>query len=366
MHFNSIILPALFTIVRAADDGIQLTYATATITQCFTKGGLAVPTVTVVAPTVTIRQPAVTGGPIIVEVQAPDCDCGCPTCVQTLEYTTKYPAFCSTGLYDQEYVITETYKGMEAKPTMDHDLPFGFTYDVQTCTTCGPEAVTATVTYPVSDRPYINDVSYPTEMPIVVKPIDSDNGYEAPEDSKYEDESYHPGTPGDSKSEDGSYYTGTEGGSKSGDDSHYPDTQPGSKPEDESYHPGTHEDSKSEDDSYYPGTPGDSKSEDDSHYPDTQPSSKSETEPYSPEGPIPAEGTDNKPQGEAAPTASAGDNNGFQSSVRPSSAADYPESAHPGMPSDIPVVVSGAAGRDLGLAGVAMVVAVVLESLFSL
>jgi hypothetical protein len=324
MHFNSIILPALFTIVRAANDGIQLTYATATITQCFTQGGLAVPTVTVVAPTCIIKQPAVTGGPIIIEVQAPDCDCGCPTCVQTLEYTTKYPAFCSTGLYDQEYVITETYKGMEAKPTMDHDLPFGFTYDVQTCTTCGPEAVTATITYPVSDRPYINDVTYPTEMPIAVKPIDSDNGYEAPEDTKSEDEPYYP---------------------------------------------------------------GDSKPEDDSHYPDAQPGSKSETEPYSPEGPIPAEGSDNKPQGESSPKAPAGDNNGFQSSVRPSSAADYPESAHPGecdkssnkhdrtkkntnvllgMPSDLPVVVSGAAGRDLGLAGVAIVVAVVLESLFSL
>jgi hypothetical protein len=357
MHFNSIILPALFTIVRAADDGIQLTYATATITQCFTQGGLAVPTVTVVAPTCIIKQPAVTGGPIIVEVQAPDCDCGCPTCVQTLEYTTKYPAFCSTGLYDQEYVITETYKGMEAKPTMDHDLPFGFTYDVQTCTTCGPEAVTATITYPVSDRPYINDVTYPTEMPIVVKPIDSDNGYEVPEDSKSEDDSYYPGA---------------QEGSKSEDDSYYPDAQPGSK---------------SEDDSHYPGAQGDSKSEDDSYYPDSQPGSKSETEPYSPEGLIPAKGSDNKPQGEAAPKAPEGDNHGFQSSVRPSSAADYPESAHPGecdkssnkhdrmkrntnvslgMPSDLPVVVSGAAGRDLGLAGVAIVVAVVLESLFSL
>jgi hypothetical protein len=224
MHFNSIILPALFTIVRAADDGIQLTYATATITQCFTQGGLAVPTVTVVAPTCIIKQPAVTGGPIIVEVQAPDCDCGCPTCVQTLEYTTRYPAFCSTGLYDQEYVITETYKGMEAKPTMDHDLPFGFTYDVQTCTTCGPEAVTATITYPVSDRPYINDAIYPTEMPIVVKPIDSDNGYEAPEDSKSEDESDYPG------GQEGSYQ----------DDPYFPGAQENQKSETEPYSPEDH------------------------------------------------------------------------------------------------------------------------------
>lgn len=326
MHFNSIILPALFTIVRAADDGIQLTYATATITQCFTQGGLAVPTVTVVAPSCIIKPPAVTGGPIIVEVQAPDCDCGCPTCVQTLEYTTRYPAFCSTGLYDQEYVITETYKGMEAKPTMDHDLPFGFTYDVQTCTTCGPEAVTATITYPVSDRPYINHVTYPTEKPIAVKPIDSENGYEVPEDSKSEDKPDYPG------GQKGSY----------------------------------------QDDPYFPGA---------------QENSRPETEPYNPQGPTPAEGSDNKPQGEAAPKVPAGDNHGFQSSVRPSSAADYPESAHPGecdkssnkddrmkkstnvslgIPSELPVVVSGAAGRDLGLAGVAIVVAVVFESLFSL
>jgi hypothetical protein len=159
-----------------------------------------------------------------------------------------------------------------------------------------------------------------------VKPIDSDNGYEAPEDSKSEDESDYPG------GQEGSY----------------------------------------QDDPYFPGA---------------QENQKSETEPYSPEDPTPAEGSDNKPQGEAAPKAPTGNNNGFQSSVKPSSAADYPESAHPGecdkssnkddrmkrstnvslgMPSELPVVVSGAAGRDLGLAGVVIVVAVVFECLLSL
>ncbi|KAF5635049.1 hypothetical protein F52700_5597 [Fusarium sp. NRRL 52700] len=165
MYSKSLAIPALFAAVGVAQD-VQYETRTATITQCFTRDGLHPPaTVTVPGPTCVVHKPAITGEAIIVEVQAPDCHCGCPTCVHTLEYTTKYPAFCSTGLFEQEYVITETYSGMEAKPTKnEHDLPYGFTCEVQTCTTCGPEPVTATITHPVSGH-YMNEVA-PTEMPM--------------------------------------------------------------------------------------------------------------------------------------------------------------------------------------------------------
>ncbi|KAF4500265.1 hypothetical protein FAGAP_3532 [Fusarium agapanthi] len=177
MYSKSVVIPALFAAFGAAQDDVQYETRTATITQCFTRDGLhPTATVTVPGPTCVVHKPAVTGEAIIVEVQAPDCHCGCPTCVHTLEYTTKYPAFCSTGMFEQEYVITETYSGMEAKPTKnEHDLPHGFTCEVQTCTTCGPEPVTATITHPVSGH-YMNEVA-PTEMPMA-KPGNEQPGKE--------------------------------------------------------------------------------------------------------------------------------------------------------------------------------------------
>ncbi|CCT68943.1 uncharacterized protein FFUJ_07770 [Fusarium fujikuroi IMI 58289] len=179
MYSKSLVIPALFAALGVAQEDVQYETRTATITQCFTRDGLRPPaTVTVPGPTCVVHKPAVTGEAIIVEVQAPDCHCGCPTCVHTLEYTTKYPAFCSTGLFEQEYVITETYSGMEAKPTKnEHDLPYGFTCEVQTCTTCGPEPVTATITHPVSGH-YMNEVA-PTEMPMA-KPGKEQPGKEQP------------------------------------------------------------------------------------------------------------------------------------------------------------------------------------------
>ncbi|KAM0352518.1 hypothetical protein ACHAPU_002186 [Fusarium lateritium] len=338
MHFTSVLLPTLFTIVRAADDGIQLTYATATITQCFTRDGLAAPTIDVTDATYIVNKPVVTGGPIVVEVQAPDCDCGCPTCVHTFAYTTKYQAFCSTGLYEQDYIVTETYKGMEAKPTLDHSIPLGFTCDVQTCTTCGPEPVTATITYPISDRPYVNYGTYPTGATAAVKTTGVSKGYESEGISEAEDEPY------------------------------YPEAQDGSKSEDEPHYLEPQGDSKSEDESYYPESQDDSKSEDEAYYSEPQDGSKSEDKPYSPEAPIPAKGVEDKGEegANATPKAPADDNNGFQSSVRPDSVAGSSESAYPGIPSEYPVIVSGAAGRDLGLAGMAIVVVVFLESVLSL
>ncbi|CAG7561093.1 unnamed protein product [Fusarium equiseti] len=179
MLSKSLVIPALFAAFGVAQDDVQYETRTATITQCFTRDGLPPPaTVTVPGPTCVVRKPAVTGEAIIVEVQAPDCHCGCPTCVHTLEYTTKYPAFCSTGMFEQEYVLTETYSGMEAKPIKSkHDLPLGFTCEVQTCTTCGPEPVTATITHPVAGH-YMNEVA-PTEMPMA-KPGKEQPGTERP------------------------------------------------------------------------------------------------------------------------------------------------------------------------------------------
>ncbi|KAH7244163.1 uncharacterized protein BKA55DRAFT_691977 [Fusarium redolens] len=250
MYSKSLVIPVLFATFGVAQEDVRYETRIATITQCFTRDGLSpLATVTVPGPTCVVHKPAVTGEAIIVEVQAPDCHCGCPTCVHTLEYTTKYPAFCSTGLFEQVYVITETYSGMEAKPTKhEHDLPYGFTCDVQTCTTCGPEPVTATITYPVSDRPYMNEVA-PTEMPMA-KPGNEKPGNEKPEE-----------------------------------------------------------------------------------------------------------------QGNAAPKVT-GDDNGFQSSVRPSTVPDSPESASPGESTDRPVIVSGAMGQHLGLAGAGVAFFALIQFLF--
>ncbi|KAJ4123102.1 hypothetical protein NW768_010096 [Fusarium equiseti] len=296
MSFKSLILPALFTLVKAADD-VQYETRTATITQCFTRDGLA-PAPVVTGATATVHKPGITGGAIIVEVDAPNCEsCGCPTCVQTVAYTTSFQCFCDTGLCDQEYVITERYKGMEAKPTMDsHSIPFGFTCDVQTCTTCGPEPVTATITYPVTDRPYDNHVAHPTAMPPAGKPgkvDDYDNGPDYNKGSDYDSGSEHKG------SED---YNG-------------------SKP--------------------------------DSGY-------KSENKPSSPDEPVPAK----KPEGEhmPAPVPKPNDNNGFHSAVKPTSTADA-DSSYPDAEGEHPVVVSGAAGRALGVVGAGVAAFVLLFSL---
>ncbi|KXH26605.1 hypothetical protein CSIM01_02906 [Colletotrichum simmondsii] len=124
---------------------------TATIVQCFTKQPFA-PLCGSCMATPAVRLPAVTGQPITVQLQAPNCNkCGCDTCVHTVSYTTEYDTFCSTGLAKQVYAVTETYRGMPSKPTVTStDVPFGFTTEVQTCTTCGPTPVVATITHPVS------------------------------------------------------------------------------------------------------------------------------------------------------------------------------------------------------------------------
>ncbi|RBR24651.1 uncharacterized protein FIESC28_02584 [Fusarium coffeatum] len=292
MSFKSLILPALFALGKAADD-VQYETRTATITQCFTRDGLA-PAPVVTGAMATVHKPGITGGAIIVEVDAPNCEsCGCPTCVQTVAYTTSFQCFCDTGLCDQEYVITERYKGMEAKPTMDsQSIPFGFTCDVQTCTTCGPEPVTATITHPVTNRPYDNNVAHPTAMPPAGKPSKGDNHDNG---SDYDSEPL----------EDGD----------------------GSKP-----------------DSDYKSDSND----------------KPENKPGYPDEPAPAK----KPEGEPmpAPMPKPNENDGFHSAVKPTSTADV-DNPYPDAGGEHPVVVSGAAGRALGVVGAGVAAFALLFSL---
>ncbi|UQC87172.1 uncharacterized protein CLUP02_12673 [Colletotrichum lupini] len=124
------------TVMEVSSQSTLLACRTATIVQCFTK------------------QPfAPLCGSCMATPAAPNCNkCGCDTCVHTISYTTEYDTFCSTGLAKQVYAVTETYRGMPSKPTVTSaDVPFGFTAEVQTCTTCGPTPVVATITRPVSE-----------------------------------------------------------------------------------------------------------------------------------------------------------------------------------------------------------------------
>ncbi|KAH0424655.1 hypothetical protein CcaCcLH18_11447 [Colletotrichum camelliae] len=153
--------------VFAAPENITLTWRTATITQCFA--------FTFETPSVCnghcvrpfVHKPAAQNEPITVQIQAPSCNsCGCDACAHTIAYTTTYDSFCSTGLSRQVYAVTETYSGVEAKPTVASlPVPLGFTAEVQTCTTCGNKPVTATITYPVPDAAYITGISGPFPAP---------------------------------------------------------------------------------------------------------------------------------------------------------------------------------------------------------
>lgn len=170
MRRESATLAGLLTVAKTQSitiDGVLFAYQTATITECFpmSSGGLEpTPGLSIGGNAPIVHRPAVTGQPIIVEVEAPRCNsCGCDACAHTEVYTLTCDAFCDTGLCKQAYVVTETYSGMTAKPTLaPTDLPFGFTCDVQTCTTCGLEPITATITYPLTERLYINRVPAPT------------------------------------------------------------------------------------------------------------------------------------------------------------------------------------------------------------
>jgi hypothetical protein len=151
----------------AAAEYCPLEVRTATVTACFTNTGAPVqPACEVACPTPVAKPDG--DGPIQVFVQAPKCDsCGCDSCAHTNIYTTTYDVFCPTGLAKQEYVVTEVYAGMSAKPTMTEapKVPFGFAVDVKTCHECGKKPVIATLTYPAEGCPYMKGMSEPKGAP---------------------------------------------------------------------------------------------------------------------------------------------------------------------------------------------------------
>lgn len=100
--------------------------------------------------------------PGTVTYSMPRCDaCDCPTCTTTSTITTTFPVFCSTGLSDQPYTVTETYVGMSSLPSFaaSTPIPYGFSVTTATCTMCGTAPLVATLTYPSGGTPYATGLS---------------------------------------------------------------------------------------------------------------------------------------------------------------------------------------------------------------
>ncbi|ETS76290.1 hypothetical protein PFICI_11677 [Pestalotiopsis fici W106-1] len=144
----------------------SLAYVTELVTECFDPWQTDIEYGT--ATTDTVSAPYYTGwGPV--DYSMPACECGCPTCSHTSVYSTNYPIFCSTGVTDQTYTITETYHGMPTLPTFAEptECPYGFTTEEVTCTVCGDAPITQTMTYPSGGCPYDTGLqsAYPTLAP---------------------------------------------------------------------------------------------------------------------------------------------------------------------------------------------------------
>ncbi|CRK17362.1 hypothetical protein BN1708_012022 [Verticillium longisporum] len=128
------------------------TYTTSIVTTCITV------TPSIATPTQSSHVPDTA-----VTVFVPDCfQCDCAVCVHTTRLTTTLAAFCLTGIVDRPYVVEHVYSGMSAIPTMT-DPTFilaGFTTAVETCTSCGVEPITATLTFPNGGRPYVPEMTH--------------------------------------------------------------------------------------------------------------------------------------------------------------------------------------------------------------
>ncbi|KAF2999974.1 hypothetical protein E8E14_006213 [Neopestalotiopsis sp. 37M] len=144
----------------------SLAYVTELVTECFDPLQTGIEygaSSTEAAPA-----PHYTGsGPV--DYSMPACECGCSTCSHTSVYSTNYPVFCSTGVTDTTYTITETYHGMSTLPTFAEptECPYGFTTEEHTCTVCGDAPITKTMTYPSGGCPYDTGLqsAYPTLAP---------------------------------------------------------------------------------------------------------------------------------------------------------------------------------------------------------
>ncbi|KAI0973385.1 hypothetical protein F4678DRAFT_477847 [Xylaria arbuscula] len=145
----------------------QLAYTVIAVTECITEassmpdpgvGRPALPPIVNTAP----GSPGTKGYPetITVSYTMPPCtSCGCPGCTVVSSFTTGCQAFHTEGVKVQSYAITETYVGLSSLPSFDlpTQMPYGFTAQVHTCDagTCGPEAITATMTYPAGGGPFV-------------------------------------------------------------------------------------------------------------------------------------------------------------------------------------------------------------------
>ncbi|KAF4336812.1 hypothetical protein FBEOM_9323 [Fusarium beomiforme] len=90
-------------------------------------------------------------------VEMPECqDCLCTDCAYTNQYTTTLDVFSPSGISKFPYQVKEIYRGMSAMPAdaTPTAFPYGFTTGVETCSACGDESVTATMTYPRGGSPF--------------------------------------------------------------------------------------------------------------------------------------------------------------------------------------------------------------------
>ncbi|KAI1338931.1 hypothetical protein F5Y15DRAFT_416692 [Xylariaceae sp. FL0016] len=99
----------------------------------------------------------------------PSClSCPCPTCTLVSTFTTTYPIFDSSGEALQPYTISETYVGMPALPFYGDPtaIPFGFITSLMTCAvpSCGPQPITATMTFPRGGLPFLTASATGTMM----------------------------------------------------------------------------------------------------------------------------------------------------------------------------------------------------------
>ncbi|KAI1307110.1 hypothetical protein F5Y03DRAFT_405696 [Xylaria venustula] len=166
----------------------QLAYTVIAVTECITEASLmpelgvdrpALPPIVNTAP----GNPGAEGYPetITVSYTMPPCtSCGCPGCTVVSSFTTGCQAFHTEGVKVQSYAIAETYVGLSSLPSFDlpTQMPYGFTAQVHTCDagTCGPEAITATMTYPAGGGPFL---ATPAPAPVhdAVSSLSGDNNY---------------------------------------------------------------------------------------------------------------------------------------------------------------------------------------------
>ncbi|KAF2965502.1 hypothetical protein GQX73_g8084 [Xylaria multiplex] len=148
----------------------QLAYTSFAVTECVTEtspmpdpavGRPAVPPIVNMAPGKSGAVEEYTET-ITLSYTMPPCTlCGCPGCTVVSSFMTTCLAFNTAGargMKVQSYAIAETYLGLSSLPTFEQptQIPYGFTSRVETCDSgaCGPEAITATMTYPIGGGPF--------------------------------------------------------------------------------------------------------------------------------------------------------------------------------------------------------------------